>query len=289
MIDQIMYTMHTPVLLSEVIKILAPKKGETVVDATIGLGGHSKAFFERIGRKGKLIGIDADATNLAKAAKALRGANVQLIQGNFRECLPDSCDILFADLGVSSPHFDDPARGFSFREVGPLDSRYDQKSGQSASEFIRQTSEKNLAAVFHEFGELPKSALLACAIKRTCPKTTVELVDIVSEVFGWRGKHMLPQVFQALRIAVNDELGALRILLDRGPMLLKSGGRMGIISYHSLEDRLVKRRFMALTSAVEQGQATYVLLTKKAVKPTMEEIEMNPRARSAVFRAILKH
>lgn len=294
---------HIPVLQHEVINILNPKSGEVVADVTLGIGGHAKAFLEKIGKKGKLIGLDADEKNIEEAAKILKGANVTIIRENFRN-LPSiqnlqGLHILFADLGLSSPHIDDPNRGFSFREESPLDCRFDQSQGQSASALLMQESEEELAAIFKEYGELERAHLFARAIvagrAKAAIKTTSDLVAIAEEIYKWKTKKHLPKIFQALRIAVNDEIGALKSLLEHGPGLLKPGGRMGVISYHSLEDRLVKRRFRELTTAPKDAMtganltpASYELLTKKAVQATLEEIENNPRARSARFRVIRK-
>ncbi len=280
-----MATNHVPVLLRETLEFLSPRKGETVIDCTLGLGGHAEGFADRIGRRGKLIGIDADEENLREGKQRVQG--LQGLQGNFRDIasfdLP-SCDILFADLGVSSPHLDDPERGFSFRAEGPLDCRYDQTRGQTASELIVDLSVEQLGRIFSEYGEVERARPLARAVKEKEPRTTNDLVCVAEEVYGFRAKKVLPQIFQTLRIAVNDEMGALTSLLEYGPSLLKSGGRFGIISYHSLEDRMVKQRFRALS----RGGASYQLLTPKAIQPKMEEIDTNPRARSARLRAICK-
>ena len=289
---------HIPVLSAEVIDLLAPKSGETVLDVTVGLGGHAQLFLEKIGRKGNLIGLDADENNLNEAAKVLDGKNVTLMHANFRDLqsldIPQ-CDVIFADLGLSSPHVDDPSRGFSFREDGPLDLRFDQTEGMTASELISQESELELAAIFKEYGEIRQSYPLARELKNVNPKTTKELNEVAEKIFGHRTKKVLPQIFQALRIAVNDELGSLGKLLDDGLTLLKPDGRMGIISYHSLEDRMVKRRFRELSTSAKDSvtgaalsPANFSLLTKKAIKPSMDEISNNPRSRSARFRVINK-
>jgi len=288
---------HIPVLHSTVLDLLDPKDGETVIDVTLGLGGHAKAFLERIGSKGKLFGLDADKENLENAQMKSH-ENAEMIHANFRE-LPSlnlpSCDVLFADLGLSSPHLDDPSRGFSFRSEAPLDCRYDRSGGLTAAEILKRSSEEELVRIFKEYGELQKSHTLSRQIKENMPETTTDLVSIAEKVYGFRAKKMLPQVFQALRIAVNDEIGALQSLLEHGLALLKPGGRMAIISYHSLEDRMVKQRFRALTKATKDSitgapiaPPSFELLTKKAIQPTLEEIENNPRARSARLRAIKK-
>ncbi len=251
----------------------------------MGLGGHAGTFLENIGQGGRLIGMDADEKNLAVAARNLDRwkGQIRLIHENFRSVrLPGlaNVDILFTDLGLSSPHIDDPDRGFTFRHDAPLDLRFDQTQGIPASALLRTTGEKELANIFKMYGELPQSHHLAEALYRTHPQTTLELKAVVEQVYRWRAPQSLPQVFQALRIVVNDELNALRDFLQDGPELLAPGGRMGIVCYHSLEDRMVKQEFR------RRSLARFHLLTPKAVRPTPEECARNPRARSARFRAI---
>ena len=289
---------HTPVLLEETLRFLAPQPGETVLDVTLGLGGHAAAFLEAIGSTGALIGIDADAGNLRHAEQRLRelSGSVQCIHANFLQ-LPELAlspvDILFADLGLSSPHIDDPTRGFSFRADAPLDLRYDRSGGSTAAELIAGTDERALARIFQVYGELDRALQLAKKAKEREAATTFALKQCAEEVYGYRAPSKLPQVFQALRIAVNHEVDAVTILLETGPRLLKSGGRMGIITYHSLEDRPVKQVFRSLctpekdewTGAVSKP-AEFALLTKKPVLPGEEEQRANPRSRSAKLRAI---
>ena len=324
---------HIPVLYDTILDLLNPKEGEVVLDMTLGLGGHAKGFLEKIGPKGKLIGLDADEGNLEEASKALldraspersewrglsmpgkaghsrRAENVQLIHANFRDLqnLPHllnlhtpSFDILFADLGLSSPHLDDPKRGFSFRFEGPLDCRFDQSKGETASELLMRADHEEIFQILSEYGEVRGARKLVEAILRSREEhpiaTTKDLVKIVESVFGWKAKGMLPQIFQALRIAVNDELHALKVLLEVGPTLLKVHGRMGIISFHSLEDRLVKQAFLSLTTpdlhpltGAPVSEPPFLLLTKKAIQANLKETTDNPRARSAKFRAIVKN
>ncbi len=299
-------TGHIPVLKDEVLNILAPSPGETVLDCTLGLGGHAAAFLELTAPDGHLIGLDADPKNLQTAKECLRpfGDRVELHNRNFRHVtsIPGlAVDIVFADLGLSSPHIDNPERGFTFRTSGPLDLRYDQSSGQSASEFLQSASEDQIVRILKDFGELPRSRILAQALRnhfqsgesRVGGWKTDDVVHCVEKVFTYRAPKVLPQVFQALRIAVNDELGALRSLLDALPILLKPGGRCGIISYHSLEDRMVKQEFRTLTTPIldeRTGQiataAPWELLTRKGIAASAEELLKNPRSRSARLRAI---
>jgi 16S rRNA (cytosine1402-N4)-methyltransferase len=302
---------HTPVLHTTILDLLAPKEGDVVLDVTVGLGGHAQSFLEKIGPQGKLIGIDADEENLQEVKKVLNVAKVQnvtLLHTNFRnlQSLPHllhlphfSCHILFADLGVSSPHFDDARRGFSFRFDGPLDCRFDRSKGETGAELLMQANEQELLRIFKDYGELRGAKKLVYGILESRSAhpiaTTQDLRRLTEAAFGWRAKSVLPQVFQALRIAVNDELGALKILLTEGPKLLKKGGRMGIMSFHSLEDRMVKQSFRELATPLKHpvtgapiSNPPFHLLTPHPITATLSEIEKNPRARSAKFRAIAR-
>ena len=289
---------HTPVLHTAVLTLLAPKRGETVLDVTLGLGGHAKSFLDSIGPSGHFLALDADSENLAEARRMLaRGASqTDLRHGNFRDLKSfgfPPVDILFADLGLSSPHIDDPARGFSFRNDAPLDLRFDRTTGMTAARLIAISTEHELTEILRQYGEVAGARLLARAMKESEIRTTTQLKECVERVRGYRAPAELPRIFQALRIAVNDELGALKVLLLEGPKLLKGGGRMGVISYHSLEDRLVKDAFRtlatpqkdAMTGAV-RAEAPFILMTKKPVCPEASEISANVRARSAKFRVI---
>jgi 16S rRNA (cytosine1402-N4)-methyltransferase len=283
-----------------VLAILDPKAGETVLDVTLGLGGHAEALLKRVGERGTLIGLDADTRNLAQAQKRLHSlpGRVRCIHANFRDladlALP-GVNMLFADLGLSSPHVDDPARGFTFREEVPLDLRYDRSRGVTAAVWLAQSTEEEIAHCLRVFGELPSSARFARALRERLPTTTTAVVLAAESVYRWRAKTVLPQIFQALRIAVNDELGSLDALLAVGPTFLKPDGRMGVISYHSLEDRRVKQVFRSLTSAPKHPQtgqdlhpAEFTLLTRKAVVPSDDEVTVNPRSRSAKLRVIMR-
>jgi 16S rRNA (cytosine1402-N4)-methyltransferase len=290
---------HDPVLLSAALELLAPQSGETVLDVTIGLGGHAQEFLHAVGERGRFIGLDADAENLHAASARLgeQQKNVTLIHANFRDMgtldLPP-VDILFADLGVSSPHFDDPQRGFTFRSDAPLDLRYDRKSGLTGAECLRQWSAEQLADVLRSYGEVQGAYKLAQVIKSSGNvETTFTLKKCVEDVFGFRAPSRLPQIFQALRIAVNDELAALEVILTRGPDLLVPGGRMGVISYHSLEDRMVKRAFRARSQhTIDERtgaivvQSIFEVMTRSPIRPDDAEVERNPRARSARFRVL---
>lgn len=289
-------SVHTSVLLSEVVELLEPRSPCRILDCTVGLGGHSLALLEKAGPEGSLVALDADAENLSQAEKYLSSYSNQctFLHTNFArlsELDLGMFDIILADLGISSPHIDDPEKGFSFREDGPLDMRFDRTAGVTAAELIAQSSEEELANILYQYGEIRQSRKLSSALKEALPKTTFAAKDVVNSVAG----SLLPLTFQALRIAVNDELGALRTLLDTAPVMLNSGGCFGVISFHSLEDRLVKEEFRRLSTpnvddvtGAPLEEAKYTLRTKGAVKATEEEVEQNPRARSARLRVIEK-
>ncbi len=298
---------HTPVLLAETLEILSPKSGDRVLDVTLGLGGHSEAFLQKIGTNGSLTALDADTENIASAAKRLEpfGSRVQCIHANFAElpdCLPKETrtfDIIFADLGLSSPHIDDPTRGFTFRVDSPLDMRFDRTSGMTAALLLASLDPIRLLKIFHSYGEFPRTRSFVDAIvarrKDNPVRTSKDLVDTATLMYGYKAPQYLPQIFQALRIAVNNELEALEQLLSVIPDLLSPNGRCAIMSYHSLEDTLVKSSFRSLVAATKDPftgsvlhAAQFQLLTKKIIVPTENEVLKNPRARSARLRAITK-
>lgn len=289
---------HTSVLETTVLALFSPANGESVLDCTLGMAGHAMQFLEKIGKSGFLTGLDADAQNLALAKEVLAPYNdqIRLIHTNFGS-LPELGlelqDCIFADLGLSSLHLDEAERGFSFRLDGPLDLRFDRSQGETAADLLERLDDVALRDIFRRYGELRDAPRLARRIAGQRFDTTTQLREAVEEVMGFRAPRVLPQVFQAIRIALNDELSALDTLLDTAPGLLKSGGRLGIISFHSLEDRMVKHAFRALCEPEKDsltGQITrhapFELLTKKAVVPSDEEVASNPRARSAKFRVL---
>jgi len=291
---------HRPVLLYETLEFLAPETGGSVLDVTLGLGGHSRAFLEKIGTGGALTGLDADSDNLHTAKENLEAfaENTTFIHSNFERLVEldiGTFDIIFADLGLSSPHLDNPEKGFSIRADGPLDMRFNRKEGPTAADWISSSTEEELADIFFRYGEIRQSRKLAAVLKTDKPKTTFELNASCEHVFHHKTASFLPQVFQSLRIAVNNELHALEVLLHRGPEILNSSGRIGIISFHSLEDRMVKQAFKALTTpeindttGAVSKEAEFELVTRKAVKPTEEEVQENPRSRSALLRVLRK-
>lgn len=291
---------HVPVLHRTVLELLSPKPGETVLDATVGLGGHSASLLEAIGPRGTLIALDADERHRAIAEERLlrMPGTVRVLHANFRDIaelgLPP-CNVILADLGLCSAHIDDPARGFTFRFDGPLDLRYGVGAQKSAAAFIADEDVSLLTRALGFYGELPQAHRLAEQLIADLPTTTFALRDSVERVYRWRTPRFLPQVFQALRIAVNDELGALEDFLAAASNLLAVGGRLAVISYHSLEDRIVKHALRDWSTAARDQltgapleEAPYRLLTKKPVLPTPDEIAENPRSRSAVLRAILR-
>jgi len=291
---------HQPVLLEEVVRLLSPSGRRVVVDCTIGLGGHAEALLRAAGSRGLLIGLDVDQDNLQRCKVRLcrPGRRVRLFQANFAE-LPiilaevgiEAVDVLLADLGLASTQLDDPGRGFSFTADGPLDMRMDPRSRRTAADLVNTLSQKDLADLIHTYGQERYSRRIARAIaaNRTCHtiETTRQLAEIVTRAYPAaakrtrRGVQPATRTFQALRIAVNDELVNLDRLLGALPEVLAVGGRAAVISFHSLEDRRVKRAFADLAKA---GAAR--LLTTKPVTPSAEEVKCNPRSRSAKLRAI---
>jgi 16S rRNA (cytosine1402-N4)-methyltransferase len=291
---------HVPVLLDDVLKFLNVRPGGVVVDATVGLGGHSAEIAKRLGAKGRLICFDRDpeAMELAKArldeVRAEIGEEMPEVVFEPRAfsevgeaVAPGSLDGLLADFGVSSLQLDEAHRGFSFRSEGPLDMRMDTRSGETAGQVVNQADENELADLIYEFGEERRSRRIARAIVRARPiSTSTELARVISAAApSMKGDKIHPatRTFQALRIRVNDELGEIRTLLKSAPSLLKPGGRLVLISFHSLEDRLVKDAFR------EAGRdGIFEVLTKKPVVAGEQEQMRNPRSRSAKLRAAVK-
>ena len=287
---------HVSVLLNEAIDFLAVKRGGTYIDATVGLGGHSYSIAKRLGAAGHLIGFDKDPAALEIARKRLAegGARdwpeITLLQGSFAEVgqriQPATADGLLADVGLSSLQLANAARGFSFQAEGPLDMRMNPESELTADQVVNRFGEKQLADLIYEFGEERRSRRIARAIVRARPiRSTAHLAEVVSAAArpmnqAERRIHPATRTFQAIRIFVNHELTDLRALLESAPRVLKRGGRLVIISFHSLEDRIVKD---ALRDGVKAG--LYESLTKKPVTATEEEIAQNPRSRSAKLRA----
>jgi 16S rRNA (cytosine1402-N4)-methyltransferase len=296
---------HVPVLLKEAIDFLNVRRGGTYIDATVGLGGHSYEIAKRLGAPGHLIGLDKDPAALGIAQSKLGGSagvspanpdwpKVTLLQCSFAEVAErfgkNSADGILADIGVSSLQLDDATRGFSFQADGPLDMRMDPRSERTADQVVNHLDERELADVIYEFGEERRSRRIARAIVRSRPiRSTAHLADVISAAARpmnseSRRIHPATRTFQALRIFVNRELDELRALVDAAPRVLKPGGRVVVISFHSLEDRIVKDAF-------REGAIKYKyfrVLTKKPVTASEEESDRNPRARSAKLRAAEK-
>jgi 16S rRNA (cytosine1402-N4)-methyltransferase len=291
---------HVSVLLKEAIDFLAIRRGGTYIDATLGLGGHSSEIAKRLGPQGHLIGFDKDthAIELARQRLSRIGGDdrpkITLLHSSYAE-VPQhvpaaTADGLLADLGVSSLQFGDQARGFSFQAEGPLDMRMDPQGERTADQVVNHMREEDLANVIYEFGEERRSRRIARAIVRARPiRTTAHLAQVISAALrsmntgAHQRIHPATLTFQAIRIFVNRELEDLKALLAAAPQVLKSGGRLVVISFHSLEDRMVKD---ALRDGAKSG--VYSVLTKKPVTAAEEEIGRNPRSRSAKLRAAEK-
>lgn len=283
-------TVHIPVLADEIIEWLDPQPGKVIVDGTLGGGGHSRLLAERLARQGQIIGIDRDPQAVERTAKLLTGLPVTCVHGSYAD-LPEilnelgvgKVDGVLLDLGLSSDQLADQSRGFSFSVDGPLDLRFDPTQGEPASKLLDRLSAEHLANIIFEFGEERYSRRIASAIveaRRKSPiQTAGELADLVRRcVPRSRNTKLDPatRTFQALRIAVNDELGMLDRALARFPDCVRPGGRIALISFHSLEDRRVKCAF--------RQDERYVILTKKPIRPNESEIHRNPRSRSAKLR-----
>lgn len=284
---------HVPVLAQEVLDWLRPSPGETWVDATVGAGGHSVLLAECVGATGRVVGLDWDPTMLEVARRRLTHPWVALVPARFDQlgAVLDQLGIaavdgVLADLGVCSDQLDDPSRGLSFRLDGPLDMRLDPTGSRTAFDFLLELSEQELADLIYRYGEERYSRRIARAIvesrRRTPLQTTAQLADLVRRCVPRekrrRGGRFDPatRTFQALRIAVNDELGTLERFFEELPHKVRPGGRVGIISFHSLEDRLVKQAF--------RKAETWEPLTKKPIEARPQEQQQNPRSRSAKLR-----
>ena len=291
---------HIPVLLNEVIENLDIKPAGIYVDCTFGGGGHSKTILQNLDADGKLVAFDQDAD----AKQNLPGdSRVVFVPQNFRHLQRflrlngiEAVDGVLADLGVSSHQFDEAKRGFSTRFEASLDMRMDQRQAKTAADILNEYSEQKLHKLFEQYGEVTNSKTLAKTIvegRRTTPLKTIEnLKDLISPVVKGNPNKYLAQVFQALRIEVNDELGALKEMLEQLPLVLKKGGRVAIITFHSLEDRLVKIFFRDNTfdAPDENPFVTTIrpqllkLVNKKPIVARAEELKRNPRSRSAKLR-----
>jgi len=303
---------HKPVLYQEVIKALQPQPGGRYVDGTLGAGGHAEGILEASSPDGKLLGLDLDpvAQRIAQERLAHFGSRVVLVQASYTT-LPSQLEVLkwpavdgiVLDLGVSSMQFDDPSRGFSFREDAPLDMRFNREAssgaGPTAADLVNTLSEKELADLIYQYGEERRAYQVARAIVRARPlHTTLALAQVIAKAThsGRPGMHPATRTFQALRIAVNDELGSIETVLPLAMKALRPGGRLAVISFHSLEDRIVKQ-FMrresrdCICEATPYGApctcghtASLKELARHPIEAAPEEVQENPRARSARLR-----
>ena len=293
---------HTPVLTREVCELLAVRAGETVLDATVGVGGHARLFAEALGPEGTLIGLDVDPANLAVARRTLSEAacRVELVHANFAELGPvlqsvglAQVDVLFADLGVSSTQLDDAVRGFSFQRDGALDMRMDPRLTTTAADLINRLKERALGDVIYHNAQERAARRIArriCEARREKRITTTgQLARIISNALGVdpssrRTKiHPATRTFLALRIAVNDEIGHLKALLTAAPEVLRPAGRIGVIAFHSVEDKPVKTDFRG-----RKREGVYRIVTQRPVVAEAEERRANSRSRSAKLRVAIR-
>ena len=299
--------MHESVLLNESLDGLAIKQDGIYVDGTFGRGGHSGALLKRLGEHGRLIAIDKDPEAIKYAHTHFTDKRFSIHQGSFADMhqIAETCDVLgkvdgiLLDLGVSSPQLDNADRGFSFTQAGPLDMRMDLTQPLDAALFVKEASEKELEHTFREYGEERYAGRIARAIVRERDimpiKTTLQLADIVKEANpNWeKHKHPATRVFQAIRIHINRELADLQVCLEQSLDVLATGGRLSVISFHSLEDRMVKRFMRSKAQGPQLPKSvpikdvdikTNFKRIGKAIKPTNDEVKSNVRARSAILR-----
>ena len=299
---------HLPVLLGPCIELLAPQPGHRFIDCTINGAGHSQVLLERSAPDGALLGMDADPEALAAAASRLAvfGPRLTLVHSNFRELGETAAHAGFAqvdgilmDLGLSSRQLGLSGRGFSFSHEGPLDMRFDITQGPTAADLIATATPEEIERTLREFGEEPRARRIAQAIANArhqgTIRTTLDLANLVSRAIRQRGRiHPATRTFQALRIAVNDELGALTVALPQAISLLRRGARLAVISFHSLEDRIVKNFFASVSGRVvddrrlpmapEAPPAQIKIITRRPVMASSDEVATNPRSRSARLR-----
>ncbi|TMQ49183.1 MAG: 16S rRNA (cytosine(1402)-N(4))-methyltransferase RsmH [Candidatus Eisenbacteria bacterium] len=293
---------HVPVLKEEAVQLLLGDPRGTYVDATLGSGGHAAAILGALGVEGRLVGLDCDPAAVTRARAAVPVPEPRFVArrarfSGMRAALQDlgvgPVDGILADLGLSSLQLDDPARGFSFQAPGPLDMRLDPSLPRSAETLLRSIEDEELTRILRDLGEVPRPRAAVRAIRKALssgtPLTGEALRDALDPLFrGPARPRRLSQIFQALRIAVNDELSELQALLHESASLLRPGGTLCVIAYHSLEDRIVKNAFRPPRPSDPNEPLTptpWIPITKKPVRPSEEEVRRNPRARSAKLRA----
>ncbi len=302
-------SLHKPVLYQEIIHALQPKNPGRYVDGTVGAGGHARGILEACAPDGRLLGLDVDPQALTAARETLApyGQRATLVQASYtalpdvmRQLGWDAVDGILLDLGVSSMQLDQPERGFMFQHDAPLDMRFDAQHGMTAAELLNTASESEIADILFRYGEEPQARRIARSIVKARPiETTLQLAEIVKKAYpGHSRMHPATRTFQALRIAVNDELGAVESVLPKAVQALQPGGRLAVISFHSLEDRIVKDFFRSeskdrLNPPYErlyevERKATLKEVHRKPITPSEEEVQENPRARSAKLRVAEK-
>jgi 16S rRNA (cytosine1402-N4)-methyltransferase len=300
---------HIPVLFDEVLDGLSPQPNGRFIDGTLGNGGHTAGLLHASAPDGRVLAFDRDQDAIDRSRQHLAefGERVTIVHASYVEMAPWAehhgfahCNGILLDLGVSSPQLDEAERGFSFMKEGPLDMRFDQSRGETAADLVNKLNEAALAQIFWEYGEERQSRKLARHIVQKRPFfTTTALAEMIEQVAHRQGRlHPATRVFQALRIAVNDELTAVSTVIDTAVPLLAPGGRLAIISFHSLEDRLVKRAFRRHSATEEDAPTlptgkrpltpTLRLINKKPIQPSQAEIGRNPRSRSAKLRVAEK-
>lgn len=289
------HTEHIPVLLDEVLDVLAPQSGETYLDLTAGYGGHAQQVVQKTGKGGLVVLVDRDQNATKHLGELFKNeSSIEIVHDDFLSASKrlqeenKQFDMILADLGVSSPHLDNANRGFSFSKEGPLDMRMDESRGRTAADIVNEADEAELMNILRQYGEVHNAPKIARLIIEHRPyQTTTQLAQVVARVSRkWQAVHPATKVFQALRIAVNEEISLLESALPIWIDLLKPGGRLAVISFHSLEDRLVKQAFSSRGG--NRYDAELRILTKKPIVGSKTEIVSNPRARSAKLRAAAK-
>ncbi len=302
-------SLHQPVLYKEIIHALQPKTPGRYVDGTVGAGGHARGILEACAPDGRLLGLDVDPQALAAARETLApyGQRAVLVQASYtalpdvmRQLGWDAADGILLDLGVSSMQLDQPERGFTFQQEAPLDMRFDPQHGMTAADLLNTASEAEIADILFRYGEEPQARRIAGSIVKARPiRTTVQLAEVVKKSYpGHSRMHPATRTFQALRIAVNGELEAIEGVLPKAVQALRPGGRLAVISFHSLEDRIVKDFFRSESKDLVnppyqqlyevERKATLKEINRKPITPSEEEVQENPRARSAKLRVAEK-